>query len=48
MIALEPEAAAMYCRKLPIEKFAPGSGSNLGVFRPGAKYMVADLGGKMW
>jgi hypothetical protein len=48
MIALEPEAAALYCRILPIEKFVSGGGGNLGVFRPGSKYMVVDLGGKMW
>ncbi|XP_063413069.1 heat shock 70 kDa protein 12B-like [Mytilus trossulus] len=45
MISLEPEAAAMYCRILPVEKFVSGGGGNLGVFKPGSKYMVADLGG---
>lgn len=48
MIALEPEAAALYCRILPLEKFVSGGGGSLGVFRPGSKYMVVDLGGKMW
>lgn len=47
MISLEPEAAAMYCRILPVEKFVSGGGGNLGVFKPGSKYMVADLGGKL-
>ena len=48
MIALEPEAAAMYCRVLPIEKLLFSTGYKLGVLRPGAKYMVVDIGGKMW
>ena len=47
MIALEPEAAAMYFRLLPIEKCFFSGGYNLEVLRPGAKYMVVDLGGKM-
>jgi hypothetical protein len=37
-IALEPEAAALFCKYLPIEK----RGNN---FQKGSKYMVIDAGG---
>lgn len=45
-IALEPEAAALYCKILPIEKLAAGYQNNLSVFQPGTKYIVLDLGGE--
>ncbi|OWF51207.1 heat shock 70 kDa protein 12B-like [Mizuhopecten yessoensis] len=44
-IALEPEAAALFCRILPVEKLDTGSGKCLGMFSPGTEYMVLDLGG---
>ncbi|KAJ8297926.1 hypothetical protein KUTeg_024457 [Tegillarca granosa] len=44
-IALEPEAAALYCKILPIEKLSAGYENNLSVFQPGTKYIVLDLGG---
>ncbi|XP_056014931.1 heat shock 70 kDa protein 12B-like isoform X2 [Ostrea edulis] len=37
-IALEPEAAALFCKYLPIEKRGD-------TFQPGSKYMVIDAGG---
>ena len=42
-IALEPEAASLFCKHLPVEKLPDAKG--IGVFRPGAKYMVLDCGG---
>jgi len=37
-MALEPEAASVYCQHLPDMR-----GST--IFKPGSKYMVIDLGG---
>ncbi|XP_033743555.1 heat shock 70 kDa protein 12A-like [Pecten maximus] len=44
-IALEPEAAALYCKMLPVEKLDSGSDKSLGMFKAGTEYMVLDLGG---
>ncbi|XP_060558649.1 heat shock 70 kDa protein 12B-like [Ruditapes philippinarum] len=42
-IALEPEAASLYCRYLPVQK---GHEENfLASFEPGTKYIVLDAGG---
>ena len=47
MIALEPEAASMYTRLLPIEKMIDDYGSPfISTFETGAKYMVLDAGGR--
>lgn len=50
-IALEPEAAALYCRFLPVEKLTGSSQgeeiSQLKTFSPGAQYLIVDLGGKL-
>lgn len=43
MLALEPEAASLYCMHLPIHK--DSDNSNYGVFKSGEKYMVVDAGG---
>ncbi|XP_062615747.1 heat shock 70 kDa protein 12A-like isoform X1 [Saccostrea cucullata] len=43
MIALEPEAASLYCMHLPVQR--GGENTTFGVFKPGAKYMVVDAGG---
>jgi hypothetical protein len=48
-IALEPEAAALYCRYLPVEKLSGSDEdrkSKLMTFSPGAQYLIVDLGGK--
>jgi hypothetical protein len=43
-IALEPEAASLYCRYLPVQK---GHEENfLASFEPGTKYIVLDAGGR--
>ena len=43
MIALEPEAASIYCQHLPVEKL---EGTNsISAFQPGSKYLVLDTGG---
>ncbi|XP_061164053.1 heat shock 70 kDa protein 12B-like [Saccostrea echinata] len=44
VIALEPEAASIYCKELPVEKLS-GTESGIGVFSPGKKYLVLDAGG---
>lgn len=43
MIALEPEAASLYCMHQPIQKDTENS--TFGVFKSGQKYMVVDAGG---
>ncbi|XP_033743088.1 heat shock 70 kDa protein 12B-like isoform X2 [Pecten maximus] len=42
MIALEPEAASLYCKYLPLELKGEGG---LQSFTPGSKYIVLDAGG---
>lgn len=44
-LALEPEAAALFCKILPLEKQTTESGTNLSMLKPGTRYMVLDLGG---
>lgn len=44
LIALEPEAASIYCQHLPIEKLQ-GAGAGFTMSRKGTKYMIIDLGG---
>lgn len=44
MIALEPEAASLFCKYLPIEKLQ-GSEGGIGAFKPGSRYLVLDAGG---
>ena len=47
-IALEPEAAAMYVKHLPVERRLEGEGGDLlRTFAPGSKYIVVDAGGKI-
>ncbi|XP_060607561.1 heat shock 70 kDa protein 12A-like [Ruditapes philippinarum] len=43
-IALEPEAASLYCRHLPVEKCG-SSKTSLATFGPGKRYLVLDAGG---
>jgi len=45
MLALEPEAASIYCQYVPVQKYSARSDmSQLAI--PGTKYMVVDLGGR--
>lgn len=44
IIALEPEAASIYCQYLPVEKLR-GAEAGFTVTKPGTTYMVVDLGG---
>ncbi|KAL4230693.1 Heat shock 70 kDa protein 12A [Mactra antiquata] len=44
-IALEPEAASLFCRHLPIEKNTKGNSQSLAAFKAGTKYLVLDAGG---
>lgn len=43
MLALEPEAASLYCMYLPLHK--DSENSTFGVFKSGEKYIVVDAGG---
>ncbi|XP_060606844.1 heat shock 70 kDa protein 12A-like [Ruditapes philippinarum] len=47
MIALEPEAASLYCKYFTIPKPKDGKAESkvLSLFEPGARYMVVDAGG---
>lgn len=45
MLALEPEAASIYCSRLPLAKLEGAGG--LGVFEAGKKYLVLDAGGNL-
>lgn len=45
-LALEPEAAAIYCKELSVSKATEkGQQAELESFRPGAQFMILDLGG---
>ncbi|XP_060603539.1 heat shock 70 kDa protein 12B-like [Ruditapes philippinarum] len=44
-IALEPEAASIYCRNLPIEKTVGPMTASISSFPIGTKYMILDAGG---
>ncbi|XP_062593076.1 heat shock 70 kDa protein 12A-like [Saccostrea cucullata] len=43
-IALEPEAASIWCKHLPVEKLK-GSDNRIDSFQVGSKYLVLDAGG---
>lgn len=45
-IALEPEAASVYCQYLPTEKLY-GAETGFVMSKPGTKYMIVDLGGNI-
>ncbi|XP_061169392.1 heat shock 70 kDa protein 12A-like [Saccostrea echinata] len=42
-LALEPEAASVYCQRVPLENLKLGTGKSITV--SGARYLVADIGG---
>ncbi|KAK3099718.1 hypothetical protein FSP39_008541 [Pinctada imbricata] len=45
-LALEPEAASIYCNHVPLEMQSSTKGKlEASTFKPGVKYMVLDLGG---
>ncbi|XP_076112735.1 heat shock 70 kDa protein 12B-like [Mytilus galloprovincialis] len=44
LIALEPEAASIYCQHLPIEKLQ-GARTGFSMTKKGTKFMIIDLGG---
>ncbi|KAL5011725.1 hypothetical protein ScPMuIL_010276 [Solemya velum] len=44
-IALEPEAASIYCRHIPLQRGERNKKSHLETFNPGSKYLVLDAGG---
>ena len=44
-LAYEPEAAAIYCKELTVQKKEGAEGSNLQSFEPGQQFLVLDCGG---
>jgi hypothetical protein len=47
MLALEPEAASIYCRRVPVSVETVGDGCKvIATMHKGAKYVVFDQGGK--
>ncbi|KAK3099377.1 hypothetical protein FSP39_003542 [Pinctada imbricata] len=44
-IALEPEAASLYCMHIPVEKASGDQDHAFGAFSAGSKYLVLDCGG---
>ena len=45
MLALEPEAASIFCKHIPSERMVTGGKSCLDAFSPGTKYLILDAGG---
>ncbi|KAL3878941.1 hypothetical protein ACJMK2_031265 [Sinanodonta woodiana] len=45
LIALEPEAASLYCRRIPLELKESGGTSSIVPLSPGTRYIVVDAGG---
>lgn len=46
VIALEPEAASVWCRKLPADGFIAENHGNITLEKtPGTQYIVVDCGG---
>ena len=46
LIALEPEAASLYCKHLPVERLqSDGGAQGFATFAKGSKYLVLDCGG---
>lgn len=46
-LALEPEAASLYCRKVPNSVKRDGNdGPSIAKFGEGEKYLIMDLGGR--
>lgn len=49
LIALEPEAASLYCKHLPVERLqAEGGAQGFVAFSKGSKYLVLDCGGTVY
>ena len=46
-LALEPEGAAVYCKEIAVKVEETTHGAALSAFRPGSKFLLLDLGGKM-
>ncbi|XP_060570239.1 heat shock 70 kDa protein 12A-like [Ruditapes philippinarum] len=44
-LALEPEAASMFCRYLPVERMMGSADKKITCFQPKSKYLVLDAGG---
>jgi hypothetical protein len=45
-LAYEPEAAAIYCKELTVQKKEGAEGSNLQSFEAGQQFLVLDCGGR--
>ena len=49
-LALEPEAASVYCKTVPTERLrgVDGQADTLGPFGPSTRYLVLDIGGRIF
>ena len=45
VLALEPEAASIFCKHIPSERMVTGGKSCLDAFSPKTKYLILDAGG---
>ncbi|KAL4236721.1 hypothetical protein ACF0H5_005105 [Mactra antiquata] len=45
VLSLEPEAASMFCKYLPVELLMNTQSGKISCFQPGSKYLVLDAGG---
>ncbi|XP_052760705.1 heat shock 70 kDa protein 12A-like isoform X2 [Mya arenaria] len=45
ILALEPEAASMFCRNISVEKTIGSGESSVSSFKPGETYIILDAGG---
>ncbi|XP_045202781.2 heat shock 70 kDa protein 12B-like [Mercenaria mercenaria] len=45
ILALEPEAASMFCKYLPVERMSGSSDKTITCFKTKSKYLVLDAGG---
>ncbi|KAH3897100.1 heat shock 70 kDa protein 12A-like [Dreissena polymorpha] len=44
-LALEPEAASIYCRHIKMSRNEDSSNADISTFQPGTRYLVCDAGG---
>ncbi|XP_052212853.1 heat shock 70 kDa protein 12A-like [Dreissena polymorpha] len=44
-LALEPEAASIYCRHIKMSREENSTGADISTFQPGTRYLICDAGG---
>ncbi|KAH3820948.1 hypothetical protein DPMN_122700 [Dreissena polymorpha] len=45
-LALEPEAASIYCRHIKMSREENSTGADISTFQPDTRYLICDAGGK--